>query len=222
MAEVYENAIEAKEMENLLKDYEISVLQAQINPHFLYNTLASIQALILTHDERAIDMIQMLGDMFRTGLGNRNRFITVQKELEYVQLYLGIQSIRYGNQFEVKYEIDPYVNNLYTIKFIIQPFVENCIIHGFDEIEKGGRIYIKSYVRNDFLIFTIEDNGIGISMDSINADDKNNKESKLGIRNIYERIRLYFGSPYGITIRPQVQGGTKVFVRVPVLKTSPV
>lgn len=192
------------------REAEIRVLEFQINPHFLYNTLSSVIWLCEENENRAaIKMTKALSNFFRISISKGKELITVNDELNHVGYYLEIQKMRYSNDFEVQYEIEPYIRDLYTPKIILQPLVENAIYHGIRSL-KGvkGLIIIKGYKSGCDLIFEVWDNGNTTDqtkLDQINAFLR--KESSwesdeanfgIGISNVNDRISMYFGSGYGL------------------------
>lgn len=200
---------------------ELDVLQSQINPHFLYNTLDSI--IWLVEDERiseATQMITALSRFFRIGISSGRTVITVREELEHVRNYLAIQKIRYKNKFDFKIEADPKALEAKTIKLILQPLIENALYHGIEYIQHKGEILIEAYVEDNNLIYKIHDNGVGMTEETKNrifdADYKvTTKGSGVGVKNVNQRIQLYYGPDYGMRIESELEEGTTVYIKMP-------
>ncbi len=202
---------------------ELDALQAQINPHFLYNTLDSI--VWMTENERykdAVCMVTSLARLFRISLSRGKNIIPVSDELEHVKNYLIIQSFRYSDKIKYSIEAEPQVLNCATIKLIVQPLVENSIYHGIEYMD-NGEIDIKAYRRVDDLYIDVIDNGPGMPQEQVDAllsgeKDTSNRDrgSGIGIQNIQERIKLYFGAEYGLVIYSEPDVGTTARIHLPV------
>ncbi len=202
---------------------ELDALQAQINPHFLYNTLDSI--VWMTENERykdAVCMVTSLARLFRISLSRGKNIIPVSDELEHVKNYLIIQSFRYSDKIKYSIEAEPQVLNCATIKLIVQPLVENSIYHGIEYMD-NGEIDIKAYRRGDDLYIDVIDNGPGMPQEQVDAllsgeKDTSNRDrgSGIGIQNIQERIKLYFGAEYGLVIYSEPDVGTTARIHLPV------
>ncbi|CAM4325377.1 sensor histidine kinase [Paenibacillus alkaliterrae] len=194
------------------KEAEIAALQAMINPHFLYNTLDQVNWMAIEAGQDNIsDVLELMGKMFRIGLSNGEKFITIQDEITHMTCYLRIQQIRWGEGLEYEIEIEEALLDGYVPKLILQPFVENAVVHGFHG-RTSGKIVMKGKRDGDDIIFRIIDNGVGISQDW--ADKPKRKTGGYGIRNVAERIEIYYGASYGITIFPLSAGGTEVTIRM--------
>jgi two-component system sensor histidine kinase YesM len=199
---------------------ELSVLQAQINPHFLYNTLDSLRwlAKIRNVDEIA-EIISALENLLRASIGKTDELITIGQELENVRNYLAIQLFRYGNSFSVGYSIDPGILELLTLRLTLQPIVENAIYHGVEGLTHG-EIQINIYPEHGNICFEVIDNGRGIDEERAHLIvegkvDSNQKFSGIGIKNVDERIKLSFGMEFGIQIMKNEISGTKVLINIP-------
>lgn len=201
---------------------ELDALQSQINPHFLYNTLDSIVWMV--ENERypeAISMVTSLARLFRISLSKGKNIISVSDELEHARNYMTIQKMRYKNKFEVTFDAQPETLGLATIKLIIQPLLENAIYHGMEFMDGDGEIRVSSRLAGGVLLIDVADNGIGIPGDicaALLTDTKRtrSKGSGIGLRNVHERIRLYFGEEYGLTILSEPDEGTTVRIRLPI------
>jgi two-component system sensor histidine kinase YesM len=205
---------------------ELNALQAQINPHFLYNTLDSI--VWMAENEKSSDVITMvtsLARLFRISISRGHNIITVGEELEHARNYLVIQKIRYKNKFEYSIEVDETVLKYKTIKLILQPIIENAIYHGIEYMVDEGKILISAKVVDDKLLYEITDNGLGMKAENIknilSYESKNKGGSGVGVKNVHERIQLSFGKEYGVDIESELEVGTKVSVWLPILSEEP-
>lgn len=195
------------------RDLEIRMLQAQINPHFLFNTLNSLKwTALMNQDYTVSEGLSSLAELLRNTIIDKNELITIKKEIENIKNYVVIQKIRYGNSFEVKYEIEECLLENKIIKFILQPIVENSIIHGIDENKDNQWINIKITSEKDNILIIIEDNGKGFNSEK---NIKNNKLSGIGWNNVDERIKLTFGLEYGALIESEINRGTIVKIVIP-------
>ena len=191
------------------KDAELALLQSQINPHFLYNTLDSINWLALENDQEEIsEMIHALSDTFRLSLmKNNSTFVEMEQEIQYIQSYLILQKFRYGDRLHYSFDIPDNIPKLYLPRFILQPIVENALKHGIDKIEGGGNITISIKISDDILI-TVINNGNKIDLkqmdELLHFDPKESdilafKKDGYGIQNIFRRIKIMCGDAYGIS-----------------------
>lgn len=204
---------------------ELDALQSQINPHFLYNTLDSIIWMI--ENERydgAVTMVTALARLFRISLSKGKNIITVADELEHVRNYLTIQKMRYKNKFSYEITAEPETLPCATIKLIVQPLVENAIYHGMEFMSGDGEIRINAYRHGNDLYIDIIDNGLGMPQEQADAllteetTKVRGKGSGIGLKNVKERIQLYFGSEYGLAIYSEPDEGTTARIHLP-LKT---
>jgi two-component system sensor histidine kinase YesM len=207
--EVYESKLRQKEA-------EMVALQAQVNPHFLYNVLSSInwKAIMMKADEIS-RTTQLLATFYRTALNSGKNIITIKEELENTRSYIEIQSILHNGSFEVVYDVDEEIYQYETIKLILQPIAENAIEHGLDRM-KGQRklLLVTAKGVNNKIHFEIQDNGRGIEENAL-AELLISESKGYGLKNVNERIRLYFGEEYGLQIESKMEEGTKVSVVVP-------
>lgn len=212
------------EQEGQKRRSELEVLQSQINPHFLYNTLDSVIWMTESgRQEEAIQMVTSLARLFRIALSRGNSMIPLADELEHARHYMTIQQIRYKNRFETKITAQPCTEGLYTLKLIVQPILENAIYHGMASAEDDGLISVTAYRQGDDLIIDVADNGLGMrpevaaSLLDENRPDVRTSGSGIGVRNVHQRIRLTFGPQYGLTILSEPDEGTLVRIRIPAL-----
>lgn len=208
--EVYQSGL-------MRKEAELKALQAQINPHFLYNTLDTIYwTSRMENAPKTGELVKALSRLFRLGLNNGKEMTTIEKEVEHIQNYLLIQKNRYEHEPCVEIDIDPALYAYSTIKLILQPLLENALYHGFGERDGAGKIRITGRECSGDIIFEITDNGVGIDQERLNEilkDDQSGKKG-FGLKNVDERIKLYFGEEYGIEIESEKGKGTKVRVRI--------
>jgi two-component system sensor histidine kinase YesM len=197
------------------KEIELQLLQAQINPHFLYNTLSSISRLAkLGKVDELHLMIMALAKFYRLTLNEGRMVISINDEIEQIKAYITIQNIQFGDRLKVSYELDETILPSETIKFIMQPFVENILEHAWHQ--ETMHIWIKVYNENDNIIISITDNGIGMAHETIEqvlADGESRKG--YGIYNVDKRIKLQFGDTYGVRISSILEQGTTVQLVLP-------
>ena len=184
------------------KDAELRALQAQINPHFLYNTLDSINWLALRYKAHDISrMVIALSDMLRFSLNKGKNTILVQDELRQVDSYITLQKVRYSDRFAVEYDVDDALKHKRIIKMLLQPIVENAIVHGFEEIDEGGIIAIDIRSRDGLLYFEVRNNGTLIDLDRMQrrlTGEDGEQQRGYGIRNVNERLKGHYGPQYGL------------------------
>ena len=200
---------------------EFDVLQSQINPHFLYNTLDIIVWMIENEKQAdAVKVVTALARFFRISLSRGKSIITVRDELEHVRNYLMIQHMRFKNRFTYEIRADEDVMDLASLKLILQPLVENSIYHGMEFMDGDGEILIRVYREGDDLYMKVSDNGLGMTKEQVDRmfTDKTHVASRsgsgIGVRNVNERIRLYFGAEYGLTIESELDEGTTVTIHM--------
>ncbi|WP_295580227.1 sensor histidine kinase [uncultured Oscillibacter sp.] len=205
---------------------ELDVLQSQINPHFLYNTLDSV--VWMTENGRTEDAVVMLTSLarfFRISLSRGSSVIPIADELEHARHYLTIQKMRYKNKFSADLTAEDGVENLYTIKLIVQPVLENAIYHGMAYADGDGEIHIRAFREGADVVIEVADNGPGMPQEVVErlldaggpASVQGAKGSGIGFRNVHRRIRLTFGPAYGLTILSEPDAGTTVRIRLPAL-----
>ncbi|CRZ34053.1 two-component system sensor histidine kinase YesM [Herbinix hemicellulosilytica] len=206
-------------MENLVNEQEakrqaeLISLQTQINPHFLYNTLASIRYLIYTEKKEDVDnIILSLIRILRYSLSDTKEFISIQKEISILEDYIFIQKFTFSNTVKVEIDIDEEILNCKTIKLILQPLVENSFMHGLKPKNENGYLSIKGYARENNIYFEIFDNGVGIDLDA--GINKTNRTG-IGLHNVKDRIKLTFGDEYGLKIESEPGSFTKITVNIP-------
>lgn len=192
------------------REAELLLLQSQINPHYLYNTLDSLYFVAIMHeDDQLAEMIMALSNNFRLALNNGEKHILVSDSIKWIREYMKLQNMRYNNRFELYIDVDEQIMQKKMLMFILQPFIENAMYHGLEPKIGKGKISVKGWQKEDNMVFTIEDDGVGVQDISV-------LEKGYGIRNVKERIRLNYGEPYGVTVESTFGVGTKVTIIVPV------
>lgn len=213
-----------KEEQELKRKTELKLLQAQINPHFLYNTLDTIVWLAegKCHQD-VVDMITALSSFLRIGLNNGRDFITIRGEAEHVNSYLQIQHFRYEDIMDYEIDFEEQIMEYSILKLTLQPIVENALYHGIKNCRKKGFLKITGRQENEDIFLRVEDNGIGMKPEELGkmqkqvsrgGEDVDLREG-FGIANVAERIRLNFGDSYGLHIESEYGVGTSVTVRIP-------
>lgn len=199
------------------RDAEIQALQAMINPHFLYNTLDQLNWMAIdSGQEKISEVLSLMGKMFRIGLSNGEKIISIEDEITHVECYLKIQQIRWGYRLSVEISVDQDIKAFYIPRLTLQPFVENAIIHGFHG-RKTGAIRISVHKQNQDIKIEIRDNGVGIRSDW-KAPKK--KTGGYGLCNVFKRMRAYFSPPYGVDISGIDGEGTRVIILLPQIENK--
>lgn len=203
---------------------EFDTLQSQINPHFLYNTLDIIVWMIENEKQsEAVKVVTALARFFRISLSKGKSIIPVRDELEHVRNYLMIQHMRYKNKFTYVIDADESVLELSSLKLILQPLVENAIYHGMEFMDGDGEIRIKAWRMEEDLFMSVSDNGLGMTQEQVDrlfraADHvPSGRGSGIGVKNVNERIKLYFGTGYGLEIQSEPDEGTVVTAHLPAI-----
>lgn len=192
------NEVESEHQQNI--EAEIRILEAHINPHFLYNTLSSIYWTALADGNQVVaDMANSLSNYFRLGLNRGKEFTTIQNEISHVREYLQIQKMRFSDKLSFSIDCHPSIHKFQTIKLLLQPLVENSIIHGFDDMKEKGEIQIKAYQENNYIVFVVNDNGKGL-VNSKGEMVSDVIEKGYGLKNIWQRLSLYYDNDFLFTI----------------------
>jgi two-component system, sensor histidine kinase YesM len=209
------------------RQLEFAIMHAQINPHFLYNTMYSIKGLCdMGLNKDASQMISALASFFRIGISKGRDIISIHDEMEHIQHYLFIQEMRYGDDFSYEIEIDKEILSYNIIKLSLQPLIENAIYHGVKQKRGQGKITIRGYQVKDIIHLEVEDNGNGIEpqklKDILLEIETSNQEKKkyigIGLQSVNERIKIHFGNQYGLTIASEPGNGTVVSIKIPKTK----
>lgn len=201
---------------------EFDTLQSQINPHFLYNTLDIIVWMIENEQKQeAVRVVTALARFFRISLSKGRSIIPVRDELEHVRNYLMIQQMRFKNKFIYNIEAEEEVMELSSLKLILQPLVENAIYHGMEFMDGDGEVHVRVYREGDVLWFQVSDNGLGMTREQVDGlfseghHVSSRRGSGIGVKNVNERIRLYFGGEYGLAVESEPDEGTTIRIRFP-------
>lgn len=224
MAQKVERLIEDVKVEQQnLRKKELQLLQEQINPHFLYNTLDTIMWLAIDHqDDKVVEMVAALSGFFRTSLSHGEDKISIREELEHVENYLKIQQLRYGDIMEYSIDVPDEIKKNDIVKITLQPLVENALYHGLKKQREKGMIKISSVDDENNIFLIVEDNGVGMQPEQVVQINKEmyediwvNRTTGFGIANVNRRIKLYYGEEYGLILESEPDIGTKVIVVVP-------
>jgi two-component system, sensor histidine kinase YesM len=219
-------AAKIKEQESL-KKAELRALQAQINPHFLYNTLDTIIWMAEAQQtEQVVQLVSALSNFFRISLSKGRDWITIGEEIERTRSYLTIQKMRYRDILDFRIEVDDAVANNTILKLILQPLVENALYHGIKNKRSGGEITVRARQNGDGqIVLEVEDNGIGFTPERLahvrvqigDDSDEIRLESGFGIDNVNKRVKLLYGRQYGLSIESAHQVGTRVTLVIPAI-----
>jgi two-component system sensor histidine kinase YesM len=217
-----------KEQENL-KKAELKALQAQINPHFLYNTLDTIVWMAEANKtDQVIEIVRALSSFFRIALSKGKDWISIRQEIEHVRSYLAIQRIRYRDILNYKIEVDKDLLDGTILKLTLQPLVENALYHGIKNKRGGGTIVVRAQrIGNDLVRLEVQDDGVGftplklVQIRSTLEDESGEislQEGGFGLENVNRRIKLYYGREYGLYVQSEHKVGTQVVARIPLQK----
>ena len=207
------------EEQKLKRKTELEVLQAQIKPHFLYNTFDSISSLALSGKNQDVyNIMKALGNYYRTSLSKGKELITIGEELDVVSNYLKIQKYRYEDMFSVEYDIDEEVKKYKILKLVLQPFVENALYHGIRPMQKSGSIYIGAKYHGDSIELIIADNGMGMTgedVQKLTSGKTAREKNSFGIWGTIERLKILYGIEEIVTIESSPGNGTRVIIKIP-------
>ena len=205
--ELSEHLLSAKLNE---REAELLLLQSQINPHFLYNTLDSLYCIAIIHgDDQIADMALALSNHFKLALNNGQKFCKVSDAIMQIQEYMKLQNIRFRDRFELELDVDKEIMEERILTFILQPFVENALYHGLEPKIGNGKIVVRGWREEENLIFTVADDGVGM-------EDISVLQTGYAIQNVWERIHLNYGDEYGFTAESGKGQGTKITITLPV------
>ena len=200
---------------------ELKALQAQINPHFIYNTLDSINWVALCNNETQIaSMVSSLASIMRYSIKNPEQMVALREEIEHVENYVNIQAMRYDNNFDMKLEVSSQLLDFKVPKFIIQPLVENSIVHGTEKTKNRGLISITVSEIDDKVMICVDDNGSGANIEELNKYLEGEKtllqdSDGFGIKNIDQRIKLVYGEKYGLFYHSNSDSGVTATIQLP-------
>jgi two-component system sensor histidine kinase YesM len=215
----------------IVMDAEMKALESQINSHFLYNTLESINSIAeIEGIDRISIMTKALGDMFRYSIKTDSELVYLEEELKHINDYMVIQKIRYNNKIDAEFNIPEDLLKCKILKLILQPIVENAICHGLEYKKGSGILRINAFIEGPNIIFEILDDGIGIPAEQLSnmqrvlneppQFEKLGRRDKrgIGIANVNSRIKLYYGKEYGLTVSSKQNVGTCIQITVPKLQ----
>ncbi|CAM4011634.1 sensor histidine kinase [Cohnella lubricantis] len=210
----------SKQEQKKLREYELALIQAQIKPHFLYNSLELIYMLSgMAGATDAQIATKSLADFYRVALSKGKEIITIEEEIKNVNDYLNIQKFRYFDVFDFEIKVQDEIKNNKILKLILQPLVENSIYHGLKTKGSFGKIRIEGFIKNENIIIMVIDDGVGISEEKV-KQILNNKTSpasveSFGLRSVDERIKLFYGEGYGLNIESELGKGTTITIVIP-------
>ena len=218
MLDQIEQLMEAvKTEEQNVRRYELRALSAQINPHFLYNTLDTIVWMAEFNDsKRVVEVTKSLAQYFRLALNQGHEQISLRDEIDHVRQYLFIQKQRYGDKLQYEIEEDESIADYKLPKLVLQPLVENAIYHGIKEIDRQGMIRVTSAVEEGQLILSIYDNGRGIELQK-SVDKTLPRLGGVGLKNVDQRLRLQFGDDYHMEIHSEPDKFTQISLYLPLV-----
>jgi two-component system LytT family sensor kinase len=205
-----------QEQEKLLLAAKIEALKSQINPHFLFNTLASVSSLIRSEPETARTLIQKLSALLRRLLRSQEHFVTLREEIEAIDEYLDIEVVRFGPKLRVRKDIAPDTLDLVVPSMILQPLVENSIKHGFSRKVGAGTIVIRSWREQSRVMIEIEDDGMGFLLERLEQP----MGSGIGLANVRERLRVIYGTTYHLVLASEPGKGTRARIEIPELMAA--
>jgi two-component system LytT family sensor kinase len=189
----------------------LAALTNQINPHFLFNTLNSVSTLIRIDPDRARSMIYKLSNILRRLLRNTANFVPLRDEISFIDDYLAIEMVRFGEKLRFSKDIDPEALDRLVPSMILQPIIENSIKHGLSKKVEGGSVHLRIWQESGRLHITIEDDGVGIAESKLETLFV----SGIGVSNVNERLRVLFGSAYQLKTESGIQRGTRTFIELP-------
>ncbi|MGN7384338.1 sensor histidine kinase [Paenibacillus sp. SAFN-117] len=212
-----------KEQYQQKEELRFKALQAQINPHFILNTLNNIKWMAYIRNDREVgDMLSNLGGIMESALGREENVISLKEELDYIRNYAALMKIKYNEKLTMEYDVPEELLYAQVIKFILQPVIENSLLHGIEPLKGKGTIMIRAEQVGGLMILTVTDNGVGIDADklismqaSLYADPEDVPADRIGIRNVHDRIRLQYGAAYGLSLESTPQAGTIVRLSLP-------
>ncbi|MGN8647441.1 cache domain-containing sensor histidine kinase [Gracilibacillus sp. HCP3S3_G5_1] len=226
--EVYIHKIREETWKRKQKEMDFKMLASQINPHFLYNTLEMIRMkAILNNDPEVSKIVKMLSKMMRSALERTDRPVPITEEIELMNHYLEIQQLRFGEKFSYQLQVEESVKDYYIFPLLIQPIVENAIIHGLEPKEDKGFIKITMEEEDQYIQVEVKDNGVGIAKNNINEirerlddEDYHSDGQRIGLHNVHQRLRLYYGDKYGLEL-DSIEGlGTTMSLKIPKIKNE--
>ncbi len=212
-----------------IKSLELKALQAQINPHFLYNSLDLINCTAIAHSVPQISrMVKSLGQFYRLSLSGGKEQILLSAEMKHARLYVDIQNMRFEDRIEAHWSLDEDAGKCQIIKIILQPLIENAILHGiFEKPSKHGNLWVNVSRNADIITITVSDDGVGMNEETLQANffsasHENVSETSggYGVRNICDRLRIAYGAPYGLSCESAPDRGTTITITIPAIEPA--
>lgn len=225
LAAIFETQMELAQIERqreLVAKAELRALQAQINPHFLFNALNTISTFVRTKPDSARDLLHHLSDFFRKNLHGGKEMVTLHEEINHVQDYLAIEKARFGEKLNVTIDLPPEILQVTVPSLILQPLVENAVRHGIASSRKGGSICINGKKVKGNMLIVVSDDGVGITPEKLKEllikEVSSEIGAGIGLRNVHERLLNLYGKDYPLKIESQPNKGTKVSLRIPLAR----
>lgn len=215
---LYTTEVEKQKIEHM-------VLKAQINPHFLYNTLGSIKWMAESKGQEDIsELVTALIELLKVSVKQNSTYVTLAEELNYITNYMAIIQSGLDGEVEVDYEIEDGTGDLYVLNFMLQPIVENAVFHGLELMKGNARIDITAYLEKDTLVVMVSDNGRGMDkmkLEQIQQCESNSKSgmNSIGVKNVHERLKFYYGEGYGLKYESEKGEGTNVIFTLPLMRS---
>lgn len=220
---VTDEKIQKKNSELKALQFEYDSLQAKINPHFLYNTLESINSLAKLKGQQDIaDSIYLLGKYLREAISSKRKFVFLEEEIQNIRNYVKIQQLSYGDKIQIIFHVDEALLETVVPKLILQPLVENSIVHGIEPKIGKGRIEITARCEKKDMFLEVWDDGVGISREQLEntmehkSDNSGYEHTKVGLMAVHKRIRILYGEAYGIHIHSAPREGTSIMIKLPI------
>ncbi|GIP35720.1 sensor histidine kinase [Paenibacillus sp. J2TS4] len=212
-----------KEQYQQKEELRFKALQAQINPHFILNTLNNIKWMAYIRNAREVgDMLSNLGGIMESAIGRGENLIPLRHELDYIRNYTALMKIKYNEKLTVDYDVPDELLSVQVVKFMLQPIIENCIQHGIEPLREKGVVKIRAEVEGSHMILTVQDNGVGMDRDKLrkiqgflSSGSEVAQGERIGIKNVHDRIKLQYGASYGVTVESILGEGTKVRLSLP-------
>lgn len=220
--EVYEVNLQKNQLAVRQREIKLKILSSQINPHFLFNALEAIRMKAYCNgDNEVAEVIMLLGKIMRKNLEVENELVVLSDEIDLVKSYLEIQKFRFTYRFNYRLDYDCRLDKYKLLPLMVQPIIENAVVHGLKYVEEGGEISLEAYQKYGMVRIVVEDNGCGMEEGRLREiiDGLNDVEDiigqHIGLRNVYQRIKLYYGEKYGMTISSTLGKGTRVEITLP-------
>jgi two-component system sensor histidine kinase YesM len=220
--QVYKMQLTQKELELKNREIQLNMLQSQINPHFLFNTLDAVLYGIRHDKQETEKIVELLASNLRRSIQWEKDLITVNEEIKFIEEYLSIQKFRMQDKLEWCLEISPEALSYKMPKMLIQPLVENAIYHGISMKKEKGKLCLSVYIDQEFLVVVVDDNGVGMKAPVLNeirqmlgSNDINARDSHIGIKNVFDRIQLYYGNKGSFEIKSEYLAGTRIELKLP-------